>query len=282
MSSDRNQFSLNSDLRGNSDPNYWVDFIDRSDLQGFKDQAYVNPDGIAIRINPVTGYKELFIAGSRTRGDWYQNIAETGASLFHKISKFLEIKGLYDKGVKAFQYDAEALDPTGAIIMESTQNVFDTSSTARDNYSDYIDSIIRKNDIEVVYGHSRGSAIMSGLHSDVIKIGIDGATFIGHEDQDFVNLVQPTNEGFAFDKLISTGYKHNVKLPGRAFHDVTHKKEFGSSRPPKPTAVSVSRARKRSKRSKWTRAREFIRVFDKATGRMSKSDHLVRLKKIQH
>jgi len=44
----------------------------------FVDHAYGNQEGYAIRINPVTGEKEMMVAGSKSIGDWILNAYDTG------------------------------------------------------------------------------------------------------------------------------------------------------------------------------------------------------------
>lgn len=282
----RQQFDTQIMLKEISEPQYWESFLDDSDINTFKTQAYVNPDGIAIRTNPITGRKELFIAGSRTSRDWMQNIAEGVDHSWDRVNAVMTTLGTAEKA--KIVYDAEgwakakAFDPSGAIIMEESHNVFQSSTVARDSYAAYIDDIIREEDVEVVYGHSRGAAIMSGLKEDVVMIGLDGSTFISHDDADFINLVQEPVEGsFSFDKLISTGYKNNVQLSGRAFHDVTESKHSGlissaksklKKRKIKPTKESKARVKKRKQTNQGRKKREKIKFLDKIMHRMSKSE----------
>ena len=60
---------------------WWDHYLDRSKMDEFLTAAYDNPNGYAIRINPMTGKKEMMIAGTRSRNDygvrdWVQNVAE--------------------------------------------------------------------------------------------------------------------------------------------------------------------------------------------------------------
>lgn len=293
------EFDIQVSLGKNGDRSYWSSFLQRSDLHTFKHQAYVNPDGIAIRENPITHKKELFIAGSRTYGDWFSNLSETVDSAWDKVELVMNIKGMNDKIKKAYNAAswaerAEVLDPTGVAVMEEGHSLFQVSGVARDNYSSYIDGIISKYNVEVVYGHSRGAAVMSGLHSDVKKIGLDGATFIGHEGSDFVNLVNPSEpRSFAFDKLLSSGYDHNLSIPGKAFHDVTEEaadnfdeaisRRFKSKKlKPTPQAVERQKWRKRHKRDRKQvnqRLNVLGKFFGKKTTRQQKEQWLRGVKK---
>lgn len=173
------------------DQQYWKGFIKDSQLGTFKDQAYANEDGLAIRINPVTGKKELFVAGTRTGKEWLQNVVE-GAG--HAMPGVLGVS-------HATRY----------------------SELQRQDYADWIDQIVELEDIEVVYGHSRGAATMSEMHSEVQYIGVDGASFIGHH-KDYINLQNTGVGGLGFDKLIGAGHKGNVDMPKTVIHDVTNVK----------------------------------------------------------
>lgn len=297
----RQKFDTNLHLRGNSDPGYWSAFIDSSDLAAFKKQAYVNPDGIAIRINPETGYKELFIAGSRSNRDWFQNFVEVTETGLKKGEILLQAKGGYNKAKLAQegQY-LESASPFGQIALEELENILQTSTVARDQFSSYIDTIIEEEGVEVVYGHSRGAAIMSGLHSDVKKVGLDGAMVIGHEDSDFINVIDPGYTGFSFDTLLTTGYKHNVELPGRRFHDVTRDRTslgkraraiwdaYRGHKPkePEPTEKSLQRVRKRKKLdTRGFKSRKRVQILDKVLGRKrpaeKKAEFEANLKKLK-
>lgn len=50
--------------------------FNHSSFQAFSDRAYKNKSGYAIRINPITGEKEMFIAGTRNKWDWAANLVE--------------------------------------------------------------------------------------------------------------------------------------------------------------------------------------------------------------
>jgi hypothetical protein len=216
-------------LKEQGDPSYWSMYMRDSDLSGFKAQAYTNPDGIAIRVNPVTGKKELFIAGTRDSGEWAQNVLEGEKAGLGWLSKVV----------------GHPIEGGG---LGSLARTTDLSGEARDAWSQYIDELIVENNVEVVYGHSRGGATLSGLKSDVTKIGLDAATSIGHEHQDWVNLRNPAIGGAGFDAGLSIGYKHNLVLKDTAFHDVTRHK--GTSVEAKEES-KASLARRRSRPKPW-------------------------------
>ena len=273
----RSQFDTNIELGKNSNASYWIDFINETDLEAFKQEAYVNHDGLAIRKNPVTGYNELFVAGSRTRSEWAQNFLEGGSKMLTDVDMLLKVKGGYDKvklvkNMKGLQ-KLEALDPSGTIILHGTHNVLDSSEVIRDQFAEYIDQVIKEYEIDVVYAHSRGAATVSNLHSDVKIIGLDGAMYLAHSETNFLNLSQVEYEGFGIDEVLQAGYSNTLSLEGRAFHDVARAKNE-----PKRANITESeearlRAEKRAKHeTRVHKSRKRIQVFDKILGRMSKKD----------
>lgn len=178
---------------------YWTNFFERSSMETFLADAYKNPLGYAIRTNPVTGKKEMMVAGTRSRGgdmssrDWIQNVVEAG----HKVAGHFGELG-------------EKLDVVG-----------NYSVMKRDQGSDRLSVIAEQMDVDVVYGHSRGAAVMSGMHGSFDSVGIDGAAFIGH-DKPYTNVVMKYN---AFDRLIAFGHKGNLGVTDRGFHNVTTRKK---------------------------------------------------------
>ena len=213
------EFNINYGLREHSDPKYWSQYFSDAKLNDFKSAAYGDPTGLSTRFNPVNGKHELFIAGTRTGREWVQNLIEGAA---HSASGVVAIA---EKAVSGIGIIPELKD----ISMEAEQSLMlvnegieftNYSEQARDAFSDRIDALIEEQGIDVVYGHSRGAAILSGLHSDVVKIGIDGASYIGHHG-DYLNIVESPDwkHGF-FDNIISAGHKENLKLKQRKFHNV--------------------------------------------------------------
>ena len=283
VSEGRHQFDTNIDLGTSSSPGYWATFIGETDLASFKAEAYSNVDGIAIRTNPRTGYKELFIAGSRTHRDWTQNLLEAGGKMLSDVDLLLNVKGGYEKAKIVYAAEGlaklEALDPTGTAVLHGTHNVLDSSTVARDEYAAYIDRVIKANDIDVVYGHSRGAATASGLKSDVKIIGLDGAMYIAHPSANFLNLTQTESEGFAVDKVLQAGYKHSLSLEHRAFHDVTRSAGQKKRRKPVESAESKARAKAFKKFKRVHRPRRNVKILDKLLGRKTKSEKEELLKK---
>lgn len=213
------EFDLNYGLREHSDPKYWSQYFSDAKLNDFKSAAYADPSGLSTRFNPVNGKHELFIAGTRTGREWVQNLIEgaahTASGVVTVAEKVVSAAGLIPE-LKDISMETEQ----ALMLVDEGIEFTNYSEQARDAFSEKIDALIEEEGIDVVYGHSRGAAILSGLHSDVVKIGIDGASYIGHHG-DYLNIVESPDwkHGF-FDNIISAGHKENLKLKGRKFHNV--------------------------------------------------------------
>lgn len=187
-SNNRDEFSKNYSLGKFGSKEYWTDYMEKSELNAFKESAYNAPGGYSIRTNPYTGHKELFIRGTVSMSDWIQNVADGS----HLIGQ----------------------EKVSAVSHDFTQQ-----------WVDELEQVIADNGIEVVYGHSRGAAVMSAIKSpNVIKIGIDGATAIG-EKGDYLNISQSLSPSGLFDNLIGMGHSNTIRLKSRGFHDVTRSKK---------------------------------------------------------
>lgn len=147
----RDQLYHNYSLGRGGNKEHWSDYIEQSDLAGFKKDAYASNTGYSIRVNPHTGYKEMFIAGSDDIQDWVSNVVE----------------GLSHIGM-------------------STQ-AGDLSEAGKIKFANHLQSIAEKEGVDVVYGHSRGVSIMSYMEAGHMRIGLDGASVIGARSH-YVNL----------------------------------------------------------------------------------------------
>lgn len=177
----RDELHFNYGFGGRGDKKYWSDYIQQSDLHTFKKDAYESSTGYSIRVNPHTGYKEMFIAGSSDVQDWVSNAVE----------------GLEHVGIGT--------------------HIGFLSEHEKIKFAERLQDIATQENVDVVYGHSRGVSIMSYMESDdQIRIGLDGASVIGARSH-YVNL-----DGTSFfDRVISAGHKENIVLTDRIFHDVT-------------------------------------------------------------
>lgn len=276
MQEARDQFNSSLDLGGASDPRYWAEYLDASDIEAFHQHAYANADGLAIRTNPITGYKEMYISGSRNSRDWMQNVLEAIDHGFDSLDDFIKAYGAARKGEKLVEGASwgeklEAADPQSQVLFEWAKNALSGSEASRDRYSSYLDMLVVEDNIDVVYGHSRGSAIMSGMKSNVKKVSLDGAMYIGHE-VDYINIANaPFDEETGvfrsgFDYAISSGYKNNVYVKNRAWHDVSRGYNVKKHPKPKPSATSIRQKKKRRHRTRGEKSYDRRVWFDRVAG----------------
>lgn len=151
-------------------------------FKDFAHQSYRSKHGYSLRINPSTKKKEMFVAGTRSTGQWILNMWD----LF-----------LYSKGI---------LDPT------ALTSKLDPIRKAKEKQ---LSKVASENNVDIIYGHSRGGALvadMPGLSPCIQRVGLDSAMLLAR-NKHMVNL----NEGGtgilgAFDAMIGTTGKHNVSI----------------------------------------------------------------------
>jgi len=191
---------------------YWSNaFDDDPGMSDFLNEAYESNGKFAIRVNPNTGLKEMMIAGSDTTGNWLQNVSETLPT-----------------------------NPFGGL-----------SDVIRKDASAYYDEIAKQNDVDVIYGHSRGYAHLHDMESTAIKVGLNGANVLTEKDDTIVNV---SGKGI-FDQLVGSSNK-TVDVSERDFHNVTRSKK--RARQEDKFTKQVKRAYKKRPRSdrKFTRKRK--------------------------
>jgi hypothetical protein len=140
----------------------------------FSQQAYKNPSGYAIRVNPANGKKEMFVAGTRNVFDWAANLAETkyGGNMFYR-------------------------------------------KRAAEKYR----KIAQANGVDVIYGHSRGGALIGDIvDTKARKVGLDAAMVISKDK----NTTNYRNKGY-FDRAIGLTGKNNKVIKSKRFHKVWKK-----------------------------------------------------------
>ena len=158
----------------------------------FANEAYASRDGYAIRLNPATGRKEMFVAGTRDLNDWILNTADmmlySGDALLTEQAK----KMAPWRDQKRIKF-LEKLDYPR---VEQTR---------------YFEEIARKENVSRIYGHSRGGAIVSDMDTDASKIGLDAAMIIA-SNKDTVNFYEGENYLYTglFDYAIGYTGTHNV------------------------------------------------------------------------
>lgn len=144
----------------------------------FAKAAYDAEEGYSIRTNPSTGKKEMFVAGTRELAQWALNIYD---GLLHQ----------YGLG------QIQILDP----FKFKKQNE--------------LGQIATDNNVSVVFGHSRGGALVADmpLPTCTQRIGLDAAMMIA-ANKNIINL----NEGGgynpmgAFDAYIGQSGLQNVTI----------------------------------------------------------------------
>lgn len=164
---------------------------DTSRLGGFGtfgDQAYDAERGYRIRTNPLTGEKEMFVAGTRNAKDWLANLTE-GVWMN---------TGLRQIPIDPFRY--------------------------RTRYSKELSDIAKEKGVTRVFGHSRGAALVNDMQGDFEKVGLDGAMMLA-KDKNMMNL---TGAGMfrhdpktaVFDGIIGATGKANIPTETTGFHRV--------------------------------------------------------------
>lgn len=134
----------------------------------FADRAYASEEGYAIRVNPYTGEKEMFVAGTKNLSQWGLNLVDTGLV----------------QGDEALTIARNDLLP----FLSNRKNVkfFERLDIPRQRKQKLLSKIAQDESIRVVYGHSRGGAIVADMRVDADKIGLDAAMIIA-SNKDMTN-----------------------------------------------------------------------------------------------
>ena len=178
--------------------------LDSSNFSDFSNRAYAADYGYSIRDNKTTGQKEMFVAGTRNSKQWFLNAVDTAAyAIDNRVIPALEFVGLpYAKKLKHFK----KIDPW------------------RLSKQKFYSNIAKEKGVDVIFGHSRGAAIVADMDVGGQKIGLDGAMIFA-KNKKIVNynqgghLLKP--KGY-FDYIIGFSGKQNVYLDrsGGAIHKV--------------------------------------------------------------
>lgn len=178
------------------DVDYLVGYVRNDNFVDFASRAYESGNGYSIRYNPITGDTEMFIAGSRSIGDWVSNALE----------------GI-NTGLLAFGHEFELpeRDPFG--------NEWERGMLWRKNSARKYDDIARKYGVDVTYGHSRGGAILGDMKYGGRKVGLDSAQIIS-DNPDNLNL----EDGKWFDQILGTRGSHNLFADGDSDLHFVYKK----------------------------------------------------------
>jgi hypothetical protein len=175
------------------------------DFEEFSKRAYTSKRGYAIRVNPRTGQKEMFIAGTRSTGQHILNVWD---------GVLYGIQGAFgDHLDEAWQHE------TG--LPQWTRPDITWFDPFRKYKTDQFEQIAQREGVDVIYGHSRGGAIVSDMRVDdhVVKVGLDSAMIIA-ENKDMVNYNEwGTTPSGVFDGFIGiSGHDNRTKNLGAEFH----------------------------------------------------------------
>lgn len=149
--------------------------LEHPSFQLFVKTAYDHPEGWAVRENPVTNKREMMVAGTRSKEDWFLNVYDYY---------------LIEKGDTSMQY----LDPWRT---KKQQFYADTAAN---------------NGIHIVYGHSRGAALVADMPSPphIQKVGLDGAMVLALNKQ-MLNIHEGGwNPLSIFDRALAESGENNV------------------------------------------------------------------------
>ena len=176
-------------------PSEYTTAIRRPGFSDFANDAYAADRGYAIRTNPYTGRNEMFVAGSRNRNDWLANLAETA---YYNAPKILPWH----------------LRPIARIAI----NQLPTPFGYRRRYAHDLEQIARDNDVQTIYGHSRGAGIVSDIQGPFDRVGLDGAMIIAKDrNRDMFNIAA---QGQMPDQILASAGRNNTYIPTSRFHKV--------------------------------------------------------------
>lgn len=178
------------------DSNDIKNLIKEPDFEYYMNKAYdqhslYNNRGIgySVRWNPHTGQHEMFVAGSQGWKDWVLNATDTvlygGEKLFgNQLDKTFES----ETGLPSyFRPHLEQLD------------------RYRTERSQKIKNIAELENVDVIYGHSRGGAVVADLDYKGRKVGIDAAMIISKNSN-----MENYHTGSIFDETLGIGGKKNI------------------------------------------------------------------------
>lgn len=154
-------------------------FVSDKSFERFANAAYKSKRGYAVRKNPFTGEKEMFVRGTtlkRGGAEWFQNLAEAPG---------LEHVGL-------------GFAITG-----------DVSRHIRGKYSKFLTSVAKRENVSVIYGHSRGGAVVNDMDvPGAEKVGLDAATILNP-----VSRIKNIRQDNMFDRVIGANSRKTVVVP---------------------------------------------------------------------
>lgn len=139
----------------------------------FASDAYAAPDGYSIRINPESGEKEMFVAGTRDTQQWGLNALDT--VLYGADSAITSVE--------------DEFDPFNWLKKDHSVNLFAKIDAPRQRTQKRMAKIAKEKGVDRVYGHSRGGAIVADMKFDGDKVGLDSAQLLAR-NKDMVNYYE--------------------------------------------------------------------------------------------
>lgn len=183
------------------------EYIGSSDFEkGFK-AAYERKGntfrdvGISYRINPHSGEKEMFVAGTGNMLDWVYNVTNAITYGTEKIGgKYLDIN--YRNLRRYWRW-----------LPEKRWKLYDVHYD-RKRQQVGISRMAKKHKVDTMYGHSRGGALVSDANFEGKKIGLDAAMILA-KNTDVTNYRRP---GLIDWSLGISGKKNIVVDSGHGVH----------------------------------------------------------------
>lgn len=182
----------------------------------FVNEAYEAPEGYAIRVNPVTGKKEMMVAGTRHATQWLLNAYDSALYGGDKALK-VGLNAVFDHGTEYVRgIAAEHVGPLAYLIPHfhvKGVKLLERADPWRQNKQKMYSDIAKEQGVDVVYGHSRGGAMVADMRlpKGTQKVGLDAAMLIAHHTGTLnINEGGGYNPLGLFDEFIGLTGKQNV------------------------------------------------------------------------
>lgn len=200
----------NSEITGVGEPNHAAirQSLGDSSFNDFANAAYTSSEGYSLRVNPNTGEREMFIAGTRSVFDWVSNALEV------RVPK----EKFFSKHIFADLADSEH------------KGVGHHATPWRKHAQEHYENIVRDEQVDVIYGHSRGGAIVADMHlpPNVQKVGLDAAMVIADE-KDMLNYYEAGPDSGKGWTWIKSRFDAGIGLSGKNNQHLNLSKKFHHS-----------------------------------------------------